>query len=489
MRQVSPDGKHLILEGLPTQDYLNCKKNSKGQYQVELNHLNMHLLNLLHTVQSPIRHNLKFPDPRLHAYQVQDIKRMVAQKHVYNANRMGYGKTVEAIKTLQECSVRNALILAPKAVLYQWEKEFDEWWPEHPPIYIRRMPDYKAIRKSIVILNYEQLLAPRVLGCLRSLTWDCIVCDEAHRLKNRKSKRTVAASQLPAVRKIMLSGTPILNKPADLWAQWNWLDWRFSGRSYWEFVEYFLNVEDGYFGKELGHLKPEHIDNLNYLVSLTTIQNPDMKLTLGKHIHTVKLKMEPSQQKLYTDTKKLIWESLPEEMTITNAMTHFLRLRQITSAPEQYNPDITNAKLDWLEQQVEDNPDTKFVVYTNWVCVVEQICSRLGLNATPYTGSMSDSERRFSTKLFSHSDGPQVLVGTIGALGTGVDGLQHVSSTVVFFDQDYSPEINAQAEDRVNRQGQKEPVHVYYLECEGTVDQHVSKINQMKMEDIKECFK
>ncbi len=58
----------------------------------------------------------------------------------------------------------------------------------------------------------------------------------------------------------------------------------------------------------------------------------------------------------------------------------------------------------------------------------------------------------------------------------------------VFMDVDWSPEINAQAEDRLNRIGQKELVHCYYLECQGTVDKHVQKINLSKAEDIRKVL-
>ncbi len=481
----SPDGKHIVLVSSPKQDFLNCKKTRHGTWNVECNHLNLNMLGGFHKLAGEIK-PLKYPDARLHEYQVRDIQRMVSQKHIMNSNRMGYGKTVETIKTLQEVGAKNILILAPKPVLWQWEKEFNEWWPEHPSIQVRKTPTLK--NPGIVILNYECLLTEKILIALRSVNWDAIVCDESHRIKNRKSRRWTEVSSLPGKRKICLTGTPILNKVDDLWAQLHWLDWRYVGRSYWEFVEHFMEVEDGQFGKEIGKLRQDHADQLKYIVDLACIQNPDLKLTPGKTRHTVDLQMDTRQKKLYKDAQKLIWESLPETLTITNSMTHLLRLRQITSAPEQHDPACTNAKLDWLQQQVEDNPDTKFVVYTNWVCALEQIEKRLQNQCALYHGSMHQDSRKAALEMFKFGT-RQVLAGTIGALGTGVDGLQHVAHHVVFFDRDWSPEINEQAEDRVNRQGQKNPVHVYYLECIGTVDRHVSKLNLSKEEDIRQVLK
>ena len=82
----------------------------------------------------------------------------------------------------------------------------------------------------------------------------------------------------------------------------------------------------------------------------------------------------------------------------------------------------------------------------------------------------------------------QVLIGTIGAMGQGYDGLQEVSHTLIFVDRDWSPEILKQAEDRLNRMGQKKMVNIYYLECQGSFDQHVGRINFNKADDIRRAL-
>ena len=81
-----------------------------------------------------------------------------------------------------------------------------------------------------------------------------------------------------------------------------------------------------------------------------------------------------------------------------------------------------------------------------------------------------------------------MLAGTIGAMGQGYDDLQRVCRLMIFIDRDWSPEIMNQAEDRLHRMGQDNPVNIYYLECQGSFDQHVGRINQNKANDIRSAL-
>ena len=81
------------------------------------------------------------------------------------------------------------------------------------------------------------------------------------------------------------------------------------------------------------------------------------------------------------------------------------------------------------------------------------------------TGKLKDVDKEENKKEFIEGIA-RVLIGTIGAMGTGTDGLQYASHTAIFIDRDWSPEIMKQCEDRLNRRGQKYKVNIYVLECE-----------------------
>lgn len=502
------DARHYIVADpvVSPELLLGCSKRKvKGEYLVEANYLNMYQLGIPFKVKDMDK-EINFTGTKLFDYQKRDVQRMVQQRHVFNGNRMGYGKTVEAISTLRELDSNYTLILAPKTVLPQWEKELQKWWPEcGATILVKPTPvEYakaasrglrpsgqgpsKLLGGTIVITNYEALQNQKLLQQLKGVVWDAIVLDESHRIKNRRSKRWAYVMELPAKHKICLSGTPILRRVDDLWAQWFFLNWRYSGLSYWNFVDFFCEVKTTPFGKEIGALTtdPDKVRLLNWLVDLVCIRNPDMVLSQGKRSIIIDLKLEGKQKELYKNTRDLALDTLPENLTIASGMAHVLRLRQVTSCPEQFDQSVNNTKFDWIEEMLEDNPDLKVVVYSCWSTPLKQLQKRLGEKVCKlYIGGGATHEQLENKALFIQDKAIRVLAGTIGALGTGVDGLQSVCSTTIFIDKDWSPEINAQAEDRLNRYGQQQVCNNFYLECIGTMDRHVSRLNMSKAEDIR----
>ena len=107
--------------------------------------------------------------------------------------------------------------------------------------------------KKYNIINYELLRnhTSELMKIFRSTKWDAIVCDEAHRIKNRKAKQTIGIKLLKTSYKFALTGTPIQNKPDDLWSILNWLNPFYSGESYWQFVNKFCEIEETYFGNQI----------------------------------------------------------------------------------------------------------------------------------------------------------------------------------------------------------------------------------------------
>lgn len=428
--------------------------------------------------------NLQEGHPGLKSYQVFDVARMLNLKGCLNANPMGYGKTVETIEYIKQSKVEKVLIIAPKSVLEQWASEIEKWWPNCPlGVYVNPSKIHFAV--DICIVNYEKLERMN----LESTLWDLIVCDEAHRIKNPKSKRSVKLKQIPTMYKLALTGTPITNKPNDLFNILHWLNPTYVGESYWDFVNAFCEVEDSFFGnKIIGLTKDEDKQKLlKRILEVASVRNPDLHLTKGKQIIDVTIKMTTEQGQLYKDVKNLVFSKLPENMTIANGLSKLIRLQQVTSNTALY--DINkNPKFEWIADLLEDNPDEKIVVFSKFSSTLASLNKFLkdrGYQVATIVGSLED---RMSEKIKFTTPEYRIITGTIGALGTGVDGLQHESSTVVFIDRDWSPAINEQAEDRVNRLGQTKRVNVYNLMCKGSIDYYVGKLLIKKADDIRELL-
>lgn len=426
-------------------------------------------------------------------YQVRDVMKMTSLDGICNFNRMGYGKTVEAARAMRELGIQNGVIVAPKSVLYQWVDQIKTWYPEMKD----RVGVYGAKwvprKDRIVVINYEKLVQESTLQRFKAFRWDVVIADEAHRIKNRKSKRSIAVRSIPRARSWPLTGTPVTRLVDDLWAILNFASPEYSGKSYWNFVYYFCEVEDGFFGQQIvGLTKDEFkLDVLHKLLDRVAIRNPDLELTPGKDRSTIKLQMGNAQKKLYRDAKNLLLQELPEDMTIPNGAVLVTRLMQITSDPSQWNSKITGVKFEYILDLLKDNPTEKFVIFSKFESTISNLWRYLksnGIATVQYTGKIDPVSRFENKQRFINNANCQAILGTIGAMGEGVDGLQKCTNCIVFIDREWSPELVAQAEDRVNRIGQEHLVHVMFLECEKTFDQHVTSVNLKKSSDIRRAL-
>ena len=465
---------------------------------VEDNFVNRILLGLDLDLGQPTYKNANLikQDVRLEGYQICDINKMITLKSCLNRNPMGLGKTVEAITTARILNAKSVLIVVPKIVAGQWRDQIKTWWPERADdVFVfgaTNAKKRKVEQGCIVITNYEKLLNESNLNKFRQFSWDVLIADEAHKVKNPHSKRTTALKAVPAVRKYALTGTPILNKPDDLWSILHFLDWRYSGISYWNFVNYFCEVEDGFWRRKVTGLTriPERLEVLKKLLDAISVHNT-LNVAQGKTVETVRLEMTTPQRKLYRDMKNLVLEELPENAQIANGAVMTIRVVQATSWPGLFlGPEEPGPKFEWIAAMCEDNPDEKFVVFSRF----EQSARALGeflktreVKSVQLTGQVKDAVKELNKKQFIEGDA-RVLIGTIGAMGQGTDGLQYASHTAIFIDRDWSPEIMKQCEDRLNRRGQRFKVNIYILECEKSFDQYVGRVNQHKADDIKEAL-
>lgn len=428
-------------------------------------------------------------DSRLKDYQQEDVARMRRLRHCLNANPMGLGKTVEAIIALQTMRAETICIVVPKIIRQQWADQIKRWWGRDAEIFEKQGTLEPG---KIYIVNYDKLRNEKILAKFRRFRWDCLVLDEAHKIKNRTSKQAVAVKLIPCARRIALTGTPILRYVDDLWSLLNFLGEEYSGKSYWAFVDYFCEQEKTPWGNKIVGTTddPYRQAVLKQLLSLFMIRHESIEVAYGKTQETVRLPMTKSQRDLYRKERQLLLDQLPENCTISNGAVLTMRLRQTTSWPGLFIEDEPGPKFEWILEQCENNPNEQFVVFT----VFEQTASALsqwlfnkGVRAVSITGKKTDYENEMSKAVFLKSKA-QVLIGTIGAMGQGYDELQHVSRTVIFVDRDWSPEIMNQAEERLHRMGQKQLVRVYYLECQGSFDQSVGRINANKSEGIRRAL-
>lgn len=437
----------------------------------------------------------KVPSPyyvcseKLENFQVDDVSFMSETKHCLNANPMGLGKTVETIEALKAARAQSVCIVTPKIIRTQWVNQIKRWWGRDAEVF----EGQKILDPNkIYVVNYDKLRNDKVLTLFKRFRWDYLVLDEAHKIKNRTSKQTLAVKEIPCTRRVALTGTPILRYVDDLWSILNFLHEFYSGRSYWSFTEYFCKIEKTPWGnKIIGTTDdPFRLSILKRMLSYIMVRHDAIEVAQGKTYETVRLAMSKPQRDLYRKEKQLLLDQLPENCTIANGAVLAMRLRQTVSWPGLFLEKECGPKFEWILEMCNDNPSEKFVVFTVFEntarALQEWLCSNK-IRAVSITGKNSEQLNQLNKSKFI-TDKAQVLIGTIGAMGQGYDELQNVCRIGIFVDRDWSPEINKQAEERLHRMGQQYPVHIVYLECQGSFDQHIGRINVNKANGIREAL-
>lgn len=492
--KIIPQGRYLHVYLETPQEYtvkpllLGWRQRKKDSFIIAEDNLINRLVLGMSVTSAIERHTFKVANTDgLQPFQVRDIDKMMGLQHCLNANPMGLGKTVETVRYLAANNPKTALIVCPKIIRTQWKDQLERWGNLKAEIY----DGQQNVAPGVWIINYDKLRNEKTLMKFKEFQWEFLILDEAHKIKSRRAQQTQAVKNIPAAHRVALTGTPILRYVDDLWSILNFLDPQYACNSYHTFVDYFCEQQQTPWGpKIVGMTKnPNKIALLNALLDFISVRNA-VKVGAGKTREIVRLPMTKKQRELYKKEKQLLLDELPENCTIANGAVLTIRLMQTTSWPGLFEPGEHGPKFEWVLEMCKNNPTEKIVVFS----VFERTATALklflednGIRASTITGKQKAETNEKSRSTFIEG-GSQVLIGTIGAMGQGYDGLQEVSHTLIFVDRDWSPEILKQAEDRLNRMGQKKMVNIYYLECQGSFDQHVGRINFNKADDIRRAL-
>lgn len=429
----------------------------------------------------------------------QDAVDFLSTRNGILGDECGLGKTVAAIEVIKLRRKRAKtstaegpiLVVCPKSVKRQWLNEIDDQCPDDPIIVTGvagRMPDHEPgepweLRwlfhpraNSWVIMHYEgiQRQYKELVKCL----WSSIICDEAHRIKNRRAKRSIYLKLLRADHRLALTGTPMHKNPAELWSLLQWL-YPDHFRSYWQFFEEFVRYEEhpfhGY--KQITGVKNEK--RLGEIMGPIFLRRTKHEVApdLPPRIDTrVEIDMLPAQQKLYDKIKKAKDIEVPLEgqdlsLLIPNVLAKLTRLQQVLVDPSMtpLNQHLPSAKLEWIRDYIGDNPGIPMLIFSKFRAPVlrlaEEFDTALHVGAAGKKMGSGVEDFIYGTK--------DILCGTIDALGEGLDLGR--ASRAIFLECHWSTQKMQQAYDRIHRITAVEPKHIITLHTANTVDSLVEK--------------
>jgi len=411
--------------------------------------------------------SLAFPF-RPFPYQFEGVAFLYPRVAAVLADEMGLGKTMQAITSirllLHAGEISNVLLICPKPLVTNWQREFALWAPEIPLMIIegdqaKRAWQWRLPDAPLRIANYEAVLRDRDLLVTPETQFDLVVLDEAQRIKNRTGSTSQIVRSIQRRRSWALTGTPVENSSEDLVGIFEFLapgylrsDWnpRRMGQAAGEYV--LRRTKD----KVLADLPP-------------------------KLFRDAELELTPEQRHSYQlaeDEGVLRLTGMGDSATIQHVFELVLRLKQICN----FDPATgESAKLERLAADLEEVAASgrKAIVFSQWVQSIQVLTERLQqFNPLEYHGQIPHLKRDGVIEEFRHNRDRHVLLMSYGAGSVGLN-LQF-AEYVFLFDRWWNPAVEDQAINRAHRIGAAGPVTVTRFLTQRTIEERIHQVLQEK---------
>ena len=403
------------------------------------------------------------------------------------ADQMGLGKTIQALAYLQlHEDLRPAIIVAPASLKNNWKQEAERWLETDDTIYIcsGRKPEEtieEVEKHSIVIINYD-ILPSWVDALTKEMRPQIIIYDESHNLKNSASKRTQAAATLSSriPQRLLLTGTPVLNRPNELWTQLNIIDpERYD--NFFRFASTYCNATyNGYGWDFSGASNIEQLAEELRGIMIRRTKDQVLKELPEKTRSLVTIDVSNRREYNRVESKFLDWL---EEEKGKEAADRASKVEQITKI--EYLKQVAakgkiHESINWIKDFLHSGE--KLVVFATHKEVIDKLFKAFDRVAVKIDGSVPVDKRQDIVEQFQTDPKIRLFIGNIQAAGVGLT--LTAASNVAFLELGWTPALHDQAEDRCHRIGQKDAVNVYYLLAEETIDEKIAELLESKREVV-----
>ena len=424
-------------------------------------------------------------DAPLRDYQKAGVNFLVTAKRAILGDDMGLGKTLQAIMACEAEQFHRALIICPNTLKWVWHDEIRKWTGKNATVIgggrKHREQGLKAYKGGYLIINYE---SARLHPEIQEGEWDVMICDEAHRLKNRKALQTQFVRRIKTNHAYMVTGTPMMNRTEELWSLLNIL-YPKTFTSFWRFVDMYCQKNTTYYGTEILPGTDEQTEDLREILQPIMIRRrKDEVLTElpAKVYQRLPVELEGRQKAMYQQMERDAIAVLSEgAIAAPVVIAQITRLRQIAVGAQLLDPEIdSSAKFRALDEILDTHLEThKVVVFSQFRQAIELLEERYAaLGPVSVTGTVSQEDRTTATRRFQTDDNCRIMLSTIQAGGLGLTWT--AADIVVFLDRHWTPAMNTQAEDRLHRLGQRNSVTVINLVAKDTVEEWIETLLEEK---------
>jgi superfamily II DNA or RNA helicase len=414
------------------------------------------------------------------------------------ADDMGLGKTVQVLAHLLAEKQRGkldlpALVVAPTSLVGNWRDEAARFAPDLRVLVLHgadRAARYESIPESDLVITTYPLL-PRDRDSLVAQQFSLLVLDEAQAVKNARSQAAQVVREIPALRRLAMTGTPLENHLGELWAQFDAIEPGLLGSETTFTRTYRTPIEK--------HADHERQKRLSQRIGALLLRRrkEDVLDDLPPKTEIVRsLELVDGQRQLY-ETLRLtqherVRESIAERglsqsgIVVLDAL---LKLRQACCDPRLVKLDAArkvkeSAKLDALLElldnlRAENRRVLVFSQFTTMLGLIAEALTQRRIKHLMLTGDTPSTQRADLVRTFQEGTVPVFLI-SLKAGGVGLN--LTAADTVIHYDPWWNPAVEAQATDRAHRIGQDKPIFVYKLICAGTVEEKIQSMQERKAE-------
>ena len=418
------------------------------------------------------------------------------------ADDMGLGKTIQTLALLLQIKRENTssqpcLLVVPASLLANWKNEVARFAPSIHVFFLHpsetsaeslkaagENPDRIFAKNDLVVTTYGMVTR---LAWLRQRDWRLVILDEAQAIKNPGSQQTRAIKQLRAPARIALTGTPVENRPGDLWSLFDFICPGLLGSA----------ADFGQLIKRLSSDQGRHFAPLRNLIRPYILRRlkTDRKIIADLPDKTEVAAwcvLSKTQAALYEQSVRELGEKLEAAEGIQRRgliLAFLMRFKQICNHPSQWLGDggfdpVESGKFARLNELCEEIAERqeKALIFTQFREMTAPLAAHLerlfGRPGLILHGGTPVKERQRLVAQFQQEDGPPFFVLSLKAGGTGLN--LTAASHVLHFDRWWNPSVENQATDRAYRIGQKRNVLVHKFVCRGTIEERIDALLEEK---------
>ena len=401
------------------------------------------------------------------------------------ADQPGLGKTCQSLAYLAlHPDQRPAVVVCPASLKLNWEREAEMWLETGDVVeVIKNGKPYPLTGDiGIIIINYDVL--KKWLSELKAIKPQILIFDESHSIKNKGAARSKAAAQIAKIvpHKILLTGTPVLGHPSELWNQLCIIDpKRYNNKSFFPWHMRYCDAKRLHFGQKTvwdfsgaSNLK-ELAESLKGIMIRRTKADVLPELP-AKRRQTLLVSIDNRRDYNHAEKDFLSWikeqkgSAAAERASSVEQLSMVEALRQIAIQGKM------KQAIEWICDFLETGE--KLAVFATHRSTIDTLMTEFSKVAVRLDGGMCAEEKQLSVDRFQEDDEIRLFVGNVKAAGVGIP--LFAASNVIFLELDWTPTMHEQCEDRLHRIGQKKAVNCYYMFASDTIDEKMMDMLEAK---------